>query len=81
VFKGRESDKWLVASTLDRFLLLLGRPQIFGTQYKRTIESPNVTQEPYDRFLDDQFRSEYGVPTLAEQKRVLAETNKTKSES
>jgi hypothetical protein len=81
VFKGREGDKWLVASSLDRFLQSLGRPQIFGTQYKRTMDDPNVTQEPYERSLNDQFHREYGIPTLAEQERVLVETNNCKSES
>jgi hypothetical protein len=81
VFKGREGDKWLVASTLDRFLQLLGRPQIFGTQYRRTMDDPHLTQEPYERSLNDQFRREYGIPTLAEQERVRVETNKYNSES
>jgi len=80
VFKGRAGDKWLVASSLDRFLQLLGRPQIFGTQYKHTTDDPNVAQEPYDRSLNDQLRKEYGIPALADQERVLMETNKGKSE-
>jgi len=75
VFNGREEDKWLVAATLDRFLRSIGRSQIFGTQYQRTIEDPTVTQEPYDRSLNDLFRKEYGIPSLVEQERTLADLN------
>jgi len=76
VFKVREEDKWLSAATLDRFLRSMGRSQIFGTQYKRTIEDTSVTQDPYDRSLNDLFRKEYGLPSLAEQERTLVDLNR-----
>jgi hypothetical protein len=75
VFKGREEGKWLSAATLDRFLLSIGRPQIFGTQYRRTPENPAVTQEPYDRSLNDLFRKEYNIPSLLEQEKDVARIN------
>jgi len=31
--KGNDQAKWLAAATLDRYLQLIGQPQIFGTQY------------------------------------------------
>jgi hypothetical protein len=33
VLKGDNSSKWIAAATLDRYLQIIGRPQIFGTQY------------------------------------------------
>ena len=31
--KGFDRAKWLSAATLDRYLQLIGQPQVFGTQY------------------------------------------------
>lgn len=33
LLKGDDSSKWLAAATLDRYLQIIGKPQIFGTQY------------------------------------------------
>jgi hypothetical protein len=33
LLRGDNSSKWIAAATLDRYLQIIGRPQIFGTQY------------------------------------------------
>lgn len=62
--KGDRSASWIAAASLDRYLLSVGRPQIFGNQF-----SPDgALQEPLDRELvSDELRRELGVPALAEQ--------------
>ena len=49
----------------------IGRPQVFGTQYKPD-ENRNATQEPYDRdLISDALRQELGVPSLEAQEERL----------
>ena len=64
--KGRDKAKWIAAASLDRYLMNIGQPQIFGTQYAKLDTSP--TMEPYDRALiSDAFRAELGVAGQAVQ--------------
>lgn len=39
---------WIAAATLDRYLQTTGKPQIYGTQTRKTNDTP-ATLEPYDR--------------------------------
>lgn len=67
VARGRADATWIAAATLDRYLQAIGRPQIYGTQY-RTPEGVAATQEPYDRALvSDALRAALGVPPQADQ--------------
>lgn len=67
VARGRADASWIGAATLDRYLQSIGRPQIFGTQY-RTPPGQETTQEPYDRALvADAMRNALGVPWQAGQ--------------
>ena len=66
----------LAAASEDRFLMSIGRPQRFGTQYKS--EGPN---EPYrlykvDPGVTDELRRIMMVPSLAEAKAREAAMNK-----
>jgi hypothetical protein len=89
VITGDESSKWMAAATLDRYLQMIGRPQIFGTQYPL---DPNVpidpaadphvarfkgrTESPFnDQLLTDTVRRDFCVPDLAQQKQNLATFN------
>ncbi|WP_406699641.1 hypothetical protein V5E97_12350 [Singulisphaera sp. Ch08] len=70
--KGEQNARWLAAATEDRFLMNIGRPQRFGTQYhsnnnepmKLYVVGPGVT---------DGLRRELKVPSLAEAKTREAE--------
>lgn len=72
--------QWLMAASWDRYLLTAGRPQWYGTQfvildgvwYLRKIDTSQVS---------DQERQAYGVRTIAEIKRYLAEKNGTEKGS
>jgi hypothetical protein len=55
---------WTVAATLDRYLWLRCRPQVYGTQFQVT--DGRYTIEPIDAdLIDDVERARWGVPTLA----------------
>ena len=65
--RGHSQAPWIAAAALDRFLQNIGRPQIYGTQY-RTPNRQHTTQEPYNRKLvPDALRQALGVPPQAQQ--------------
>lgn len=68
----------LAAASEDRFLMSIGRPQRFGTQYKS--DGPNQPYRLYkiDSGVTDELRRVMMVPTLAEAKAREAEMNKRK---
>ncbi|HEY0414722.1 MAG TPA: hypothetical protein VGD66_16440 [Allosphingosinicella sp.] len=67
IARGRSDATWIAAASLDRYLLKIGRKQVYGTQYQ-SAPGEQVTQEPFDRALvSDPLRGALGVPTLAEQ--------------
>jgi hypothetical protein len=68
VARGRVSALWIGAATLDRYLQNVGKPQIYGTQFKWNSKDQPTTQEPYDRALiADSLRRALGVPSQATQ--------------
>ena len=84
--RGRASAKWIAAATLDRYLQFSKQPQVFGTQYIMDPTHPvhiagapfpsGRTLEPYnDSFLSDSMRTDFCVPTLAQQKQNIAMFN------
>lgn len=73
VAEGRADAKWIAAATLDRYLLELHQPQIYGTQFSTNMDGI-TTQAPYDKeLISDALRRVLGVPTLAEQEKRRAE--------
>jgi hypothetical protein len=67
--RGRPDAAWIAAATLDRYLQNIGRPQIYGTQFRSRPGQP-TNQEPYDRTLvSDALREALGVPPQAAQER------------
>ena len=62
--KGDRSASWIAAASLDRYLIAVGQPQIFGNQFG----FDGRIQEPLDRELvSDALRRALNVPALAEQ--------------
>ena len=68
----------LAAASEDRFLMSIGRPQRFGTQYKS--DGPNQPMRLYnvEPGVTDHLRRIMNVPSLAEAKAHEAEMNKVK---
>lgn len=75
IVRGDLSSKWISAATLDRYLMAIGRPQAFGTQYVgHGGNDADITQKPYDAgLIPDAMRLDFCVPPLAEQKLNLKE--------
>lgn len=66
ISKGETRAKWLAAASLDRFLVSIGRPQRFGTQFSSNHPSRPPRLRPVDPSVPDQLRRELNVPTLAQ---------------
>ncbi|MBU1378400.1 MAG: hypothetical protein KKE02_06050 [Alphaproteobacteria bacterium] len=74
VAKGRKESLWIASATLDRYLVQVGKPQVYGTQFSGSKVTGGWTQEPYNRdLISDSIRVELGVPSLAEQARQMAD--------
>jgi hypothetical protein len=84
--KGFDRAKWLSVATLDRYLQLIGQPQVFGTQYPLDPKLPHPitnggrfsgrTQLPFDdTFLPAYLRSDFCVPDLEQQRKNLQTLN------
>lgn len=75
VAKGSPEGAWIAAATLDRYLQMTDKPQIYGTQTRKTRDAP-ATLDPYDRALvPDSLRTALGVPPQSEQDARLAAVN------
>jgi len=66
VSQGEKRALWLAAATEDRFLMGLGRPQRFGTQYRSEDAAKPVRLYRVDEGVTDGLRRTFGVPPLAE---------------
>ena len=60
---GYADARWLYATTLDRYLMSIGQPQKFGTQY--TWVNGEYQLYPVDPTTTDAEREKYNVPSLS----------------
>lgn len=75
VAKGSEGGAWIAAATLDRYLQMTDKPQIYGTQTRKLNDAP-ATLEPYNRALiPDSLRAVFKVPALSEQDARIEQVN------
>ena len=76
--KGEERAKWLAAATEDRFLMDIGRPQRFGTQYRPEPPGSDGPIRLYkvDDGVTDGLRREFKAPSLADARAKEAMFNK-----
>jgi hypothetical protein len=65
---GFDQARWIFAATLDRYLLSVGQPQKYGTQFLIQ-EDGQWRLQPYDPSTTDAERQRYNVPPLEEQLR------------
>ncbi|MEJ2079154.1 MAG: hypothetical protein P8Z74_14260 [Acidobacteriota bacterium] len=75
ISKGEVRAKWLAAASEDRFLMNIGRPQRFGTQYRSDGQGPIRLYE-VGPSVTDGLRRALDVPSLAEAKAREAEFHK-----
>jgi hypothetical protein len=64
--KGDQDARWLAAATEDRYLMNIGRPQRFGTQYRSAGPDQPVRLYEVGPGVTDALRRELGVPSIAE---------------
>ena len=61
---GYDDARWISAASLDRYLLSVGRPQIYGTQF-RTTDGITSRVEPFDRLIaNNPERQALSVPPV-----------------
>lgn len=77
ISKGEERAKWLAAASEDRFLMQIGRPQRFATQFRSEGNSPMRLYQT-DQGVTDELRQALNVPSLAQAKLKEARMNKKK---
>ena len=68
--KGDQDARWLAAATEDRYLMNVGRPQRFGTQYRSDGPDRPVRLYEIGPGVTDALRREMGVPSLAEARKT-----------
>ncbi|WMN12055.1 hypothetical protein QYS49_32245 [Marivirga salinae] len=69
------ANKWLLAAATDRYLLSIGEPQIYGTQYQKMGDKPWKLGEIDTTQVTDAERIEFGVETLAQQREKVKRMN------
>lgn len=72
ISQGVESAKWLAAASEDRFLNSIGRPQRFGTQYRKDGFWSQCEIRPD---VEDSLRAALNVPSLLQAQARLEEMN------
>lgn len=70
-------NKRLFAAITDRYLLSVGKPQIYGTQFQKLgIDEPWVLGNIDTTKISDKERIKLGIGTLAEQRKKAEKLNK-----
>jgi len=73
---GERKARWLAAATEDRFLVNIGRPQRFGTQFRSSnLNQPPFKLQPVDPNVTDGLRRALEVPTLEGTRALEAKLN------
>lgn len=65
ISKGKLDAKWLAAASEDRFLMNIGRPQRFGTQYRADPVTAPYKLYTVDAGVTDELRRAASAPPLA----------------
>ncbi len=76
ISKGNRNGRSLAAASEDRFLMNVGRPQRFGTQYRADPITAPFRLYRVDSGVTDELRRALDVPSLTEAKAREAEMNR-----
>jgi hypothetical protein len=74
--KNDKDTRWLAAASEDRFLMNIGRPQRFATQYRADSGTAPFRLYKVDETVTDELRRALDAPSLAKAKAKEAEINK-----
>jgi hypothetical protein len=74
--KNDKYTRWLAAASEDRFLMNIGRPQRFATQYRAVPATAPIRLYQVDDGVTDELRRALDVPSLARAKAKEEEMNK-----
>lgn len=74
--KNDRDTRWLAAASEDRFLMNIGRPQRFATQYRAVPVTAPFRLYKVDESVTDELRRALDAPSLAKAKAKEAEINK-----
>lgn len=72
---GNHDARWLYAASLDRYLMTLGKPQKYGTQYQQNQKTGKWELYTVDPATTDEERARYDVPPMAETQKQLEQMN------
>ena len=76
VAQGNKEARWLSAATLDRYLLSIWQPQIFGTQFHGGSSFGPMTHDKLNpEMVSDSMRAATCVTSHTEQQKVLDAVN------
>lgn len=76
VAQGSKEARWLSAATLDRYLLSIWQPQVFGTQFhSRDTSGPMTHDKLNPSLVSDSMRAGTCVVPRADQQKVLDTVN------
>jgi hypothetical protein len=75
ISRGNTRARWLAAASEDRYLMNIGRPQRFGTQYRSEGNGP-LRLYRVDQGVTDGLRRALNVPSIAEARAREADLNK-----
>jgi hypothetical protein len=67
--------RWLAAATKDRYLMNTGKPQLYGTQFRRDPAGGPWYLYEVDPSVTDEERAEWDVPPLAVARKRVEELN------
>ncbi|MGS2740898.1 DUF6624 domain-containing protein [Sinomicrobium sp. M5D2P17] len=70
------TNKWLLAAATDRYLLHTGKPQIYGTQYRKDGDGSWKLLEIDTTVITDDERIKFGVGTLVQQRERAKDMNR-----
>ena len=71
---GYDDARWLAAATYDRYLLIQGMPQKYGTQFNLNVATGLFEFNPVDPATSDAERAAWNVPPVAETLRNFEES-------
>ena len=70
------NTKWLSAAAWDRYLMWLGKPQWYGTQYVKNPQGDWILYKVNTSAVTDAERAELGVPSLSDAEKFVGTLNK-----